>query len=52
MCDCLSLSLVLCWNLKHFCDVCVGLILGGFHVIQTMDDLAFECALITPRANV
>jgi hypothetical protein len=26
-------SLVLCWNLKHCCDVCVGLILGGFHVI-------------------
>jgi len=22
MCDCLSLSLVLCWNLKHWC-VCV-----------------------------
>jgi len=26
--------------------VCVGLILGGFHVIQMMDDLAFECAPI------
>jgi hypothetical protein len=24
--------------------VCVGLVLGGFHVIQTVDDLAFECA--------
>jgi len=44
MCDCLSLSLVLCWNLNHCCDVCVSLILGGFHVIQTVDDLPFECA--------
>jgi len=44
MCDCLSLSLVLRWNLKHCYDVCVGLILGGFHVMQMVDDLAFECA--------
>jgi len=44
MCDCLSLSLVLCWNLNYCCDLCVGLILGGFHVIQTVDDLPFECA--------
>jgi len=44
MCDCLSLSLVLCWNFKHCCDVRVGLILGGFHVIQMVDDLPFECA--------
>ncbi len=44
MCHYLSLSLVLCWNLKHCYDVCVGLVLGGFHVIQTVDDLAFECA--------
>jgi hypothetical protein len=52
MCDCFSLSLVLCWNLKHCCGVCVGLILGGFRAIQTVDDLAFECAPIAIMAQI
>jgi hypothetical protein len=43
MCDCLSLSLVFCWNLKYCCDVC-GSNFGRLHVIQMVDDLPFECA--------